>query len=82
VLALTTTQWWVLGWALGALVVVVAAALLIVIILLARRIVRQAGEIVVALEGARANTDALFDVAATNHTLDRVTRGLRAARGK
>ncbi len=80
-IAVSTTAWWVIGVAIGAAVVVVAAALLLTIIALARRIVRQAGEIVTALEQARENTNALFDVASTNHALDRITRGLRAARG-
>lgn len=80
-IALSTTAWWTIGFAIGAAVVVVAATLLLVIIALARRVVRQAGDIVTALEGARDNTNPLFDVANTNHALDRITRGLRAARG-
>ena len=78
--AVSTTAWWVIGWALGAAVVVVAAVLLLVIIALARRIVRQAEEIVVALDGARENTNALFDVTKVNLALDRITRGLRTLR--
>lgn len=78
--ALSTTGWWVLGSVLGAAVVLVAAVLLIVIILLARRIVRTAGEITEALDATRENTNAMFDVAAVNHNIDRITRGLRAAR--
>ena len=79
-LALSTTQWWVLGSVLGVVVVLIAAVLLVTIILLARRIVRTAGEIVAALDGTRENTNAMFDVAAVNHNIDRITRGLRAAR--
>ena len=79
-LALSTTGWWVLGSALGAVVVLIAAVLLVTIILLARRIVRTAGEIVAALDGTREHTNAMFDVAAVNHNIDRITRGLRAAR--
>lgn len=79
-LALSTTEWWVLGSALGAAVVLIAAVLLTVIILLARRIVRTAGEITAALDATRENTNAMFDVAAVNHNIDRITRGLRAAR--
>lgn len=71
---------WVIGWIIGAVVVVIAAALLLIIIGVGRRIVRQADEITVALDGARANTDPLFDVARTNLAIDRITRGLRAAR--
>lgn len=80
-IALSSTAWWTIGFAVGAAVVVVAAALLLVIIVLARRVVRQAGEIIAALDGARENTNALFDVANTNLALDRIARGLRAARG-
>lgn len=71
---------WILGYAIGVVVVIVAAALLLLIIGLGRRIVRQAEEITKALDGGRANTDALFDVKRTNLALDRITRGLNAAR--
>jgi len=71
---------WVLGWALGGTVVAVAATLLLTIIGLARRIVRQAGDIEKALDGARENTTALFDISAVNLGLDQATRTLRAAR--
>ena len=79
--ALSTTAWWILGYAIGAAVVAVAALLLVVIILLARRIVRQAGEITFALDSAMRNTNALFDVAGVNHTIESITRGLKRARG-
>lgn len=79
-LAVSTTGWWVIGFVLGSVVVLLAAALLLTIIALGRRIVRQAGEIVVALDGARANTAPLFDVTRTNLALDRITRDLRVVR--
>ncbi len=79
-LAVSTAGWWVIGWAIGAAVVVVAALLLLAIIALARRIARQADEIVAALDGTRENTTALFDVTRTNLAIDRTTRGLRAVR--
>lgn len=79
-LALSTQTWWIVGWALGAAVVLVAALLILAIIALARRIVRQAGEITAALEGARANTAPLFDLTRTNLALDRIHRGLAATR--
>jgi len=72
--------YWVIGWAAGAVVVVVAAMLIIAIISLARGITRQADDITQALDGARANTDALFAVKNTNHALDRITRNLRRVR--
>ena len=77
---MSTTAWWVLGFAIGVVVVLVAASLLVAIIALGRRIVRQAEEIAAALDGARANTTALFDVTRTNLALDRITRQLRAVR--
>ena len=79
-LAVSTTAWWVIGWTLGVAVVLVAAVLLLAIIALGRRIVRQAEEITIALDGARANTNALFDVTRTNLALDRITRHLRTVR--
>lgn len=71
---------WTLGWVLGGAVVAVAAALLLALIALARRIVRQAGEIEEAIDGARENTAALFDLSSVNLSLDQVTRELRAVR--
>lgn len=79
-IAVSTTAWWVIGWVLAGAVVVIAATLLLTIILLGRRIVRQAEDITRALDGARANTDALFDVTRTNLAIDQITRGLRTVR--
>lgn len=71
---------WYVGWAVGLVVVLVAAVLLLAIIALGQRITRQATDITRALDGARANTDPLWEVRGTNHAIDRVTRGLRRAR--
>jgi hypothetical protein len=79
--ALALSDWWIVGWAIGAAVVVVAAVLLLTIVALGRRIVRQADEITTALDGARENTTPLFDVTRTNLAIDRITRGLARARG-
>src|ERR687886_1362574 len=81
-LGISTTAWWAIGYAVGGAVVLVAAALLITIILLARRIVRQAAAITFALDGAMRNTNALFDVANVNHSIESITRGLNRARGE
>ncbi len=78
--AVSTTTWWVIGSVLGTVVIALVAVLLIAIILLARRIVGQAGAIVEALDGAQANTAALYDVAGTNHALVRIVRDLRTVR--
>ena len=71
---------WVAGWSAGVAVVLVAAGLLLAIIALARRIARQARDIERAIDGARENTTALFEVVETNATLERTTRALRAVR--
>jgi hypothetical protein len=60
--------------------VLIAASLLLLIIALGRRIERQAGEIVVALEGSRRNTNSLFDIPKANLLLDQITRQLRRLR--
>jgi hypothetical protein len=80
-LGVSTTAWWAIGYGVGGAVVLAAAALLVTIILLARRIVRQAIAITYALDGAMRNTNALFDVAGVNHTIESITRGLKRARG-
>ena len=82
ILALSTTAWWIVGFAVGGAVVVVAAGLLIAIILLARRIVRQAAEITLALDGAMRNTNPLYDLANMNHAIGSITRGLEKLRGE
>ena len=79
---MTTTGWWIVGYALGGVVVLVAASLLLAIIGLARRIVHQTAEITRALDGAMRNTNPLFDVANVNHSLESITRGLQRARGE
>ncbi len=80
-LAVSTTAWWTIGSLTGAAVVLVAAVLLLAAIALGRRIVGQAGDIMEALDATRENTNPMFDIAAVNHNLDRITRGLRTARG-
>jgi hypothetical protein len=80
VLALST--WWYVGWAIALLVVLIAAVLLLLIIALGRRIVGQAEDITAAIGGARDHTEPLFEVKRTNLAVDRITRGLRAARGE
>jgi hypothetical protein len=71
---------WIIGWAIGLIVVLLAATLLLAIISFGRRIVQQADDITSALDGARRNTEPLFDVTRTNLALARVTRGLRRVR--
>ena len=71
--------WWI-GWGVGLVVVLLAAALLLLVIALARAVTRQAGDITDAIDGARDNTTALFDVTRTNLAVDTITRDLRAVR--
>jgi hypothetical protein len=71
---------WIIGWIVGAVIVLVAASLLVVIIAYGRKITSQGEDITAALDGARQNTDALFDVTRTNFAIDRITRGLRSVR--
>jgi hypothetical protein len=77
-LALST--WWYVGWVIAGAVVVIAATLLLTIIFLGRRIVRQADDITAALDGTRQNTDPLWGVKQININIDRINRGLAAAR--
>ena len=77
-IALST--WWIVGWVVGVAVIAIAALLLIAIIALGRRIVHQADDITAAIDGARDNTTALFDVTRTNLAIDQITRGLREVR--
>ena len=79
---MSTTGWWILGYALGGVVVLIAATLLIVINLLARRIASQAAEITIVLDGAMRNTNPLFDVGMLNHSIEAITRGLKAVAGE
>lgn len=71
---------WIIGWVLGVIVVALVAVLVLWITALAERITRQAVDITRALDGARENTLPLWDVKATNHAVDRITRGLRRIR--
>jgi hypothetical protein len=79
---MTTTGWWILGYAIGGAVVLIAASLLIVINLLARRIVHQTAEITLALDGAMRNTNALFDLGMVNHSLESLVRGMKKLAGE
>jgi hypothetical protein len=79
---MSTTAWWIVGYAIAGAVVVIAAVLLIAINLLARKIVTQTAEITLALDGAMRHTEPLFDVAMVNHSLESITRGLKKLSGE
>lgn len=76
-MSLAFSGWWIVGWAVGFGGAVIAAALLVAIIGLGRRIASQADDITRAIDGARANTLPLYDLARTNLALDQTARGLR-----
>ena len=79
-MALALSTWWYVGWAIAGAVIVIAAVLLLAIIALGNRIVRQADDITAALDGTRENTDPLWGVKQININIDRINRGLGAAR--
>ena len=79
-MALSLSTWWYVGWVIAAVVVVIAATLLLTIIFLGRRVTAQADDITAALDGTRANTEPLWGVKRININLDRINRGLVAAR--
>jgi len=79
-MVLALSKWWYIGWAIGGVVVLIAATLLLTIIFLGRRITSQADDITEALDGARANTDPLWGVKSINLNIDRINKGLAAAR--
>lgn len=60
--------------------VVIAAGLLLEITARAKRIAREANDIKSALDKATENSAALFELTATNLSLDRAERALGAAR--
>lgn len=69
-----------MGWGLGAVVVAVAASLLVTIVALCRRIVGQAEDITRALDGARLNTNVLFELTRTNAAAAGIAADLRTVR--
>ena len=71
---------WVIGWGIGAAVVGIAASLLVTIIALCLRIVVLAEDIVLALDGAREQTNVLFGLADTNAAVGSITADLRTVR--
>ena len=79
-MTLALSGWWIVGWVGGGVVVALVAVLVLAIIALAKRISAQARGITGALDGAQHNTAPLFEVRMTNSAIDRITRGLRAAR--
>lgn len=70
--------WW-LGTGIGVVVVLIVAVVVITIIMLAKRIGRQAGMAIDALDAAEENTRGLWDVGTTNqHALAVLEGAIRA----
>ena len=79
-MSLALSTWWYVGWVIGGVVVLIAATLLLTIIFLGKRVARQADDITESLDGTRKNTDPLWGVKEININIDRITKGLAAAR--
>jgi len=78
--SMALSTWWYVGWVIGGVVVLIAATLLLTIIFLGKRVARQADDITESLDGTRKNTDPLWGVKEININIDRITKGLAAAR--
>lgn len=76
------SQWWTVGWAVGAVVVLLVAVLILMITGLARKIDGLANTLVDDLGSIANKTAPLQDVAATNNAVRTITSCLRIARGE
>ncbi|MGH2839867.1 MAG: hypothetical protein ACRDKY_03475 [Solirubrobacteraceae bacterium] len=76
------SQWWTVGWVVGAVVVLLVAVLLLTITALARKIDGSAKELIGDLDSIARKTRPLHDVGTTNNHVKTITRGLRIARGE
>jgi len=75
------SQWWTVGWVVGAVVILLVAVLLLTITALARKIDSSAQELISDLDSIARKTQPLHDVGSTNNAVRAITRGLRIARG-
>jgi hypothetical protein len=80
VTALST--WWTVGWVVAAVVIALVAALLLIITALVRKIDGEAQQLVTDLDSIARKTRPLHDVGRTNIAVQKITRGLRIARGE
>ncbi len=76
------SSWWMVGWAVGAVVVLLVAVLLLTITALARKVDGTATSLVTDLDSIALKTRPLQDVGATNIAVKTITRCLRLARGE
>ena len=75
------SQYWTVGWVVGAVVVLLVAVLLLAITALARKVDGTAQELVADLDSIARKTVPLQNVAATNLAVRTITACLRVARG-
>lgn len=71
---------WAIGFAVAVAVVVVVVVLLLLMIIGARNVAAKAEDILASLYEARDNTEALWQVSATNTTATRIVAAATAAR--
>lgn len=71
---------WVLGWIIGAGVVVIVVVLLLLMIQGAARAAQKAEAILAALDEAKVNTHALWEVDITNQAASRIVAAATTAR--
>ncbi len=76
------SSWWTVGWVVGAVVVLLVAVLLLTITALARKIDKEAEQIVTDLDSIAGKTRPLHDVGRTNGFIRTITSKLRVARGE
>jgi hypothetical protein len=76
------SQWWMVGWVVGAVVILLVAVLILTITALARKVDGTAQELVSDLGSIASTTRPLQDVGATNVAVRTITRCLRQARGE
>jgi hypothetical protein len=76
------SMWWTVGWVVGAVVILLVAVLILAITALARRIDREAQQLVTDLDSIATKTRPLQDVSRTNIAVRTIIRGLRVARGE
>ena len=78
-IAVALTGWYV-GYVIAAVVIAIVVILVAIILALARRIGVQADQITSALDEARVNTLALWDVDKINGSVRSITRSAQEAR--
>jgi hypothetical protein len=76
------SEWWTVGWVVGAVVVLLVAVLILAITALARKIDGEAQALITDLDSIARKTRPLHDVGRTNIAVRTITRCLRVARGE